>query len=228
MSTRGERAKARAALRAVRPGRRRAWGQRSKVTTRVCITATVARAEGRRAAHVPRGSQAIWPGRLYSIPIAQYTSGGLSYRGRPFTQGISQSPLSAIARAEAANRGGVSSTRPVSPSCHTNSSTPSPRLASHSQRAGPAPTAGTGAGVVDFTDDPMDEGPMDNDPCGNPIGPGSSSRTPPAATAPSERRRPHGNSGAPPSGGRTGVAPAAPAARPPADRPDHPPGPGHH
>ena len=42
-------------------------------------------------------------------------SGGLSKRNIPLTFGVNQSPDSLIALAEAANKGGVSSTNPVVP-----------------------------------------------------------------------------------------------------------------
>ena len=42
-------------------------------------------------------------------------SGGLSKRNIPLTFGVNQSPDSLIARAAAANKGGVSSTNPVVP-----------------------------------------------------------------------------------------------------------------
>ena len=42
-------------------------------------------------------------------------SGGLSKRYIPLTFGVNQSPDSLIARAEVANKGGVSSTNPVEP-----------------------------------------------------------------------------------------------------------------
>jgi len=61
----------------------------------------------------------------------------------------------------------------------------------------------------------------------NPIHGGSSSRTPPPATAPAWRRRPLPNSGAPPIGGRTGGAHPGRAARPSAERPGRRPGRGH-
>jgi len=46
------------------------------------------------------------------------------------TRGVSQSPVRAMARAEAANSGGVSSTRPVLPTRHTNSANPTSNTAS--------------------------------------------------------------------------------------------------
>ena len=61
-STGGERAKARAAVRAVSAGRSWAWGQRSRVWARASITAIEARAEGRAEAQLPRGFQCCWPG----------------------------------------------------------------------------------------------------------------------------------------------------------------------
>ena len=47
--------------------------------------------------------------------VSQYISGGLSKRNIPLTFGVIQSPDSLIARAAAANKGGVSSTSPVVP-----------------------------------------------------------------------------------------------------------------
>ena len=48
----------------------------------------------------------------------------MSYRGKPFTRGVSQSPVSAIARPAAANKGGVSSISPVAPRRHRVINTP--------------------------------------------------------------------------------------------------------
>ena len=47
-------------------------------------------------------------------------SGGLSKRKIPLTFGVNQSPDSLIALAAAANKGGVSSTRPVLPKPNKN------------------------------------------------------------------------------------------------------------
>ena len=47
-------------------------------------------------------------------------SGGLSKRKIPLTFGVNQSPDSLIARPAAANKGGVSSTRPVVPKSKIN------------------------------------------------------------------------------------------------------------
>ena len=73
INTRGERPKARAALKAVRAAlvelpkppwaaAGEGWGQPSRVAARASITATLERADGRLAAQEPRGFQSDWPG----------------------------------------------------------------------------------------------------------------------------------------------------------------------
>ena len=65
MITRGESPKANATMRAAAAGRRHVdWGHRNKVSARPSITAMLARADGKRAAKLPMGSQNAWPGRL--------------------------------------------------------------------------------------------------------------------------------------------------------------------
>ena len=76
INTRGERPKARAALKAVRAARFEApkppkpswagegegWGQRSRGAARASSPARLERADGRLAAQEPRGFQSDWPG----------------------------------------------------------------------------------------------------------------------------------------------------------------------
>ena len=100
------------------------------MSPRASMVSTEARAEGKRAAQVPSGSQTLPAGRTYPRPISQYTRGGLSNRGNPLTLGVSQSPVSAMARPDAANKGGVSSTRPVLPSFQQKIATASTRMSS--------------------------------------------------------------------------------------------------
>ena len=91
------------------------------------IVTTEASADGRRAAQVPEDPSADdREGRTQ--PHQPVNERRFVDRGNPFTRGVSQSPVSAMARPEAANSGGVSSTNPVLPSFQQKSAIPRPRM----------------------------------------------------------------------------------------------------